>query len=246
MVTTQQPCLFLQLPRELRDAVYSFVVDYPDMTQLLEQHVDRTKASFVNRFGPDVSIDRIEELLPWSALIHPQPTPLRTPSIFLVNRQVSVEALEMLHTKTLHIEDPIPANYNREIRDTSLTDFIGEETLSSIRHASLRISFKTTKLANAWYRTINQLTEIWRANNRLQSLKVFVEPMYVISGQESEVESAKRIRKHTVSNVGNRQSVVIRTCTNNAQLKKLAGNVPITFHGAFQGSLSSKGAMWGY
>jgi hypothetical protein len=191
----------LRLPRELRDLIWAYCIDYPDMSALLEKNMETARTSFASRFGPDIPIERIEELLPWSTIIQPQPLPMKTPPILLVNQQICSEAVEILRKSIWHLETPIPANFRRDIRDVSITDFIGEETLSSIRVASLRISFQTLKMSNAWYRTINQLIDIWSSKNHLKSLSVLVEPMYFTPGNETDSEKAKRrIRHHSLNN----------------------------------------------
>lgn len=201
MSANEKPSLLLQIPRELRDLIYEYLVDYPEMKPLIDKNVEHARASFASRFGPDVSLERIQDLLPWTDIVQPQPLPMSTPSILLLNRQIYSEALQILTSRTFHLQTPIPANFRRDVRDIFLSDFIGEETLSNVRLVSLRLSFQTMKDANNWYKTIHQLENIWRNKNKIQSLLVHVEPMSSLDGELSDYAYAKRIRKHTLGNV---------------------------------------------
>jgi hypothetical protein len=191
----------LQIPRELRDLIWDYCLDYPDMSIVLEQNMDKARASFASRFGHDIPVESIEELLPWSTIVQPQPLPMVTPATLLLNRQIYSEAVEILRKRVLHLGTPVPANFRRDVRDVSITDFIGEETLQSLQLVSVKLSFQTLKSSNAWYRTINQLSDIWRSRNRLQSLLVVVEPMYTAPGPEQDsLKIQKRIKAHTLCN----------------------------------------------
>jgi hypothetical protein len=198
--TPERPPI-LELPRELRDCIWAYCLDYPDMSIVLEQNMDKARASFASRFGPDIPVERIEELLPWSTIVQPQPLPMITPSILLLNHQIYSEAVEILRKRVLYLKTPVPANFRRDVRDGSITDFIGEDTLQSIQLVSLTISFQTLKSSNAWYRTVNQLSDIWRNKNRVQSLHVIVEPIHTVPGQEDDsLKIQRRIKAHVLYN----------------------------------------------
>jgi hypothetical protein len=172
------------------------------MSVVLEKKIARAKDSFVARFGPGIPIERIEELLPWANFVQPEPVPLTTPSILLVNHQIYSEAIELLRKRTLSLETPVPANFWREIRDVSITDFVGEETLQSVRLVSLKISFQTLKESNEWYRTINQLSNIWRSKHQLQSLLVLVEPISIaLLTTDDSLKDQKGLKAHVLYNV---------------------------------------------
>jgi hypothetical protein len=194
--------LLLRIPRELRDLIWTQCVDYPDMSVVLEKNISRAKASFVARFGPGIPFERIEELLPWSNVVQPEPLPMTTPSILLVNHQIYTEAIAILRKRTLGLEIPVPANFWRESRDVSITDFVGEETLQSVRLVSLKVSFQTLKESNEWYRTINQLCNIWRTKHQLQLLMVLVEPICIaLLTTDDSLKDQKGLKAHVLYNV---------------------------------------------
>lgn len=195
-------CRLLSLPRELRDLIFSYCVFYPDLSVLLSNHLERARQSFRTHLGPEISEQGLEELLPWSSFEQPEPLPMQTLAIFLVNRQISSEALEILHSKTLVLNLPIPVNNARNSRAVFITDFIGERTLQSIRHCFLELSFTSTTEASGWYRTTNHLTDIWAERHALLSLAVHVEPHAASPfGAPRQEANTALLRRHIMSNV---------------------------------------------
>jgi hypothetical protein len=192
----------LNLPRELRDLIFSYCVHYPDLSILMSNHLERARQSFRTHFGPEISEQGLEELLPWSSFEQPEPLPMQTLGIFLVNRQISAEALEILHSKTLTLNVPIPVNNSRNVRAVFVTDFIGERTLQSIRRCLIDMSFTTTTEASGWHRMTNHLTDIWADKNSLLSLVVNIDPKAAAPfGAPRQEANAALFRRHIMSNV---------------------------------------------
>jgi len=202
MASQGAPFALLSLPREIRDLIFSYCVFYPDLPVLLSKHLENARQSFRTHFGDEISEQGLEELLPWSSFTQPEPLPMQTPAIFLVNRQISAEALEILHSKTLILNLPIPVNNSRNVRAVFLTDFIGERTLQSIRRCELDLSFTSTTEASGWYRMTNHLTDIWECRNSLVSLVVNIEPKAAapFGAPRGETNTAL-FRKYIMSNV---------------------------------------------
>jgi hypothetical protein len=76
---------FLRLPQELRDLVYEEILDWSECSVQMSKCITNWKANISKKF----------------------PFPLKTtPGILLVNRQISVEAREVLHKKPLNIVFP--------------------------------------------------------------------------------------------------------------------------------------------
>lgn len=165
----------LNLPREIRDLIFSYCAVYPALSVLLSDHLERARQSFRTHFGPEIQEAQLEELLPWSSFEQPEPLPMQTPGIFLVSRQLSAEALAILHSNTLLLDVPVPVNNSRNIRTVFVTDFIGEGTLQSARRCFLELNFTTTAKGSGWYRMTNHLVDIWAVRNSLRSLTVNTE-----------------------------------------------------------------------
>lgn len=166
----------LNFPREIRELIFSYCAVYPDLSLLLSDHLERARQSFRTHFGPEIQEAQLEELLPWSSFEQPEPLPMQTPSIFLVNRQISAEALAILHSNILLLDVPVPVNNSRNIRTVFVTDFIGEGTLQSAKHRFLEHDFITTAKGSGWYRMTHRLVDIWAVRNSLRSLTVNIEP----------------------------------------------------------------------
>lgn len=165
----------LSLPREIRDLIFSYCAVYPHLSVLLSDHLERARQSFRTHFGTEIQEAQLEELLPWSSFEQPEPLPMQTPGIFLVNRQVSAEALALLHSNTLLLDVSVPVSNSRDIRPVFVTDFIGEGTLKSVRHCHLELNFTATASASGWYRMTHHLVNIWAVKTSIRSLTVNIE-----------------------------------------------------------------------
>jgi hypothetical protein len=192
----------LDLPQEIRDLIFSYCVYYPSWSVLLSKHLENVRQSFRTHLGDEISEQGLEELLPWSSFTQPEPLPMQTPAIFLVNRQISAEAFKILHSQTLDLSVPIPVNNSRTVRAVFITDFISERTLQSIRRCKLDLSFTSTTEATGWLRMTNRLTDIWQCRNALLSLVVNIEPKAVAPfGAPREEADTARLRRHILANV---------------------------------------------
>ncbi|TID27583.1 hypothetical protein E6O75_ATG00350 [Venturia nashicola] len=166
----------LNLPREIRDLIFSYCAVYPDLSVLLSDHLEQARQSVRTHFEHGIQEGQLVRLFPWASFEQPEPLPMQTPAIFLVNRQVSAEAFAILHASTLLLDVTVPINNSQEHRAVFVTDFIGEGTLQSVRRCHLELDFTTTAKASGWYRLIRHLVDIWLAKNSLQSLTVNIEP----------------------------------------------------------------------
>lgn len=196
----------LNLPREIRDLIFSYCICYPDLSVLLSNHLERARLSFKTHLGPEIQEAQLEELLPWSSFEQPEPLHMQTPGIFLVNRQISAEALDILHSKILLLDVPVPVTNNRNVRAVFVTDFIGEETLQSARYCFLELSFTTMAKASAWYRMTQHLIDIWAVKNALLCLTINIDanalaPFEAPLGAANTAFLATGFRKYIMFNV---------------------------------------------
>jgi hypothetical protein len=185
--------VFFSLPRELRDEIYHWCLEYPDISYLLDEHLEKTRKALSTHFRTQVSADTIDRLLEWTSLEVPRRPVLKCPTVLLLNRQITNEALAILYTKWLHIDTPISSNFRRDVRGLQITDFIGDQALSQVRYASLSLSFNDLREANNWYRTVIRLWSVWVRKNSLKCLKIYLQ-----SSNGLEIDHQKAVTRKLV------------------------------------------------
>ena len=142
---------FLALPRELRDLVYVFALNYPDLQQLIDSHREQTRLALSARLQTDVSEDHIDRLLEWTAIDVANRPRMQCPTILLLNKQIAEEASTILSTQCLCINAPVQSNFSRVTKSLRLTDFISSATLSRVHYASITLNFLSLRDANNWW-----------------------------------------------------------------------------------------------
>jgi hypothetical protein len=170
MVHESQSSVFLQLPREIRDMIYEYAIDYPDMSTIFAKAREINKTAYDTRPRGDTTAG-----LPYVVLPKPQYLPLATPGLLLLNRQISAEAVDVLRKKTWYLKEPIPDKDYVAGHAPDIIEFIGEETLQNIRHASLTLDFQNWPLGESWDWTIQMLLDTWYISTNLETLHVRVE-----------------------------------------------------------------------
>lgn len=111
------PVSFLDLPRELRDMIYADALDWSDISQQLA----RTLAE-------------------WTDKAKKPPFPQRTtPTILLLNRQVTSEALPVLHAKPLTVLFPRDHSLQKQQQMPNILHLISRATLRHVSHLNLRL-----------------------------------------------------------------------------------------------------------
>ena len=88
-----------------------------------------------------------------------------TPSILLLNKQISAEALSVLYNIPLHLYGT-PASYFT-MRQMDIAEFISEHFLQRIRHGALHLD-------HAHKHFVLLILDIWGADNRLEKLDVYI------------------------------------------------------------------------
>jgi hypothetical protein len=150
----------LDLPLEIRYEIYEFALDWPNLKPTFEtikaqnqQHEKYYRKHYAsNGVSPKLSVDRVT-----------------TPSILLLNRQITAEAQDTLRKKTLVINSPPPVcQAFRKAMD--ITEFIGDITLQKAYHVLLDMDLEHQD----WLTTIETLLDVWCMENSLKSLYVRV------------------------------------------------------------------------
>lgn len=151
---------FLALPAEIRNQIYDYALDWPDMTKLFAKTKEECKA--------------MEHL--WSAsgrprlcFFKPRVKTVITPTILLLNRQINNEAADFLCPKSLVLKSPPP--YSAQLgRTLDITEFIGKHTLQKAGYVVLEMDL----VSHPWLRTVETLLDVWGQKNSLRSLRVRV------------------------------------------------------------------------
>lgn len=142
---------FLDLPGEIRAIIYvcsldpnEYVSGYRQVEDQLSAHTDRTR-------GPSCTYPDL----------YPE---LYTPSILLLNRQITGEALYALHKIPLYLEAPPSTTF--PMRRMDITEFVCEHLLQQIHYGVLRLD-----VVNKVF--ILRILSIWSEKNNLQRLDVY-------------------------------------------------------------------------
>lgn len=111
------PVNFLDLPRELRDYIYAEALDWSDISKQL-----------------------VRAVFEWTDKTSPPPYPKRsTPTILLLNKQVTAEALPVLRAKPLTIVCPRDHGMQRQDQVPNMLHFITRSTLAHVQHLVLKL-----------------------------------------------------------------------------------------------------------
>lgn len=142
---------FLDLPGEIRALIYSYSLDpneyvkgYRQVEDQLAAHTDRSR-------GPSCTYPYLH-------------VKLYTPSILLVNRQITKEALHSLRKIPLNLE--APPNTTFPMCQIDITEFLCENLLRQIHYGVLRLDFANKEF-------VLRILNIWNEKNSLRRLDVY-------------------------------------------------------------------------
>lgn len=150
----------LALSSELRNIIYDYALSWPDLSVAF-QEIEGSLSPRQSVSGPLCSI--------------PKPRfstfgELRTPTILLLNRQITSEALEILREKPLILTRPPP--YVLQLaKPMDITEFIPEATLQKLRKVVLEMNFDTGD-AQYWLKMVELLLDVWCEETELESMVV--------------------------------------------------------------------------
>lgn len=189
---------FLCLPKELRNIIYAHALAYPSFDRDYHNHT-------LDGANED---DSTEDLSPrWSRL------KLTTPTILLLNRQITSEALSVLHNAPLVIDVPPPGRLGNSLhlKCIEITDIISYRTLQAVPNVLLvmDLNFQAVNPSKAdnvstWSLVVETLLDIWSFRNCLERLTVKVDyiPLSTRAGRSFAEAGHHHIVVELLSKVG--------------------------------------------
>jgi hypothetical protein len=146
---------FLGLPAEIREMMYRYALIWPDLKAIFA----KAKAE-LDRTGCELS---------------PQARPLKTPCLFLLNRQIYREARDMQYRESLVIESPPPRSMHNG-KGLPITEFMNRATLQSLRFVVFDMDLDFGKhpspQADCWLDLVKELFEIWEERNCIEKVEI--------------------------------------------------------------------------
>lgn len=140
---------FLDLPAEIRLMIYTHMINPNEYVKSYGKLGDQIESS--PKRGPLCAIPRSY-------------VKRYTPSVLLLNRQITAEALHVLYRTPLDLYGT-PSTYF-VMRQMDITEFISEHILQRIHYGVLRLD-------HAHKHFVLTLLDIWGAENRLERLDVY-------------------------------------------------------------------------
>lgn len=122
-----------------------------------------------------------------------------TPTVLLLNRQITAEALPVLRAKTLVLDTPPPCTPSLA-RPMDITEFIGETTLQHVRRVLLRMDL--TMEAHWWAKTVETLLDVWCVKNSLVQVTVDITNAYEEDRNAIGEEMSRQKAAIVISKVG--------------------------------------------
>jgi hypothetical protein len=154
---------FLLLPPEVRDCIYDAALSWPVISDLAK----------TVPLEPDATVHGCWEQ-PLCTVPRPRYGPMSTPSLLLLNRQITSEALEVLYRKPL-ILDTTPPYIPQLGQPMGIPEIISETTLQNLRFVVLRMDLDQRQSARYWFKIIEMLLDIWFVKNNLEEVQARIQ-----------------------------------------------------------------------
>lgn len=164
--TRQRPGIsFLDFPLEIRTIVYQACVDYPTCRSMFD-------AYYTHKGEPKTSSKRPAAI---KAAIH-----LHTPTIFLLCKLISREALDVLRTRPLVIDKIPPWVFGHNL-PLPLNYFISTRTLQKVRYIDLRVALGEGShgSGHVWIEILADLLRALAPHNSVIQLRVMTKLSHV-------------------------------------------------------------------
>ncbi|KAI1738763.1 hypothetical protein F4680DRAFT_459573 [Xylaria scruposa] len=149
------------LPAETRNAIYHYAVNYPTCRQVFDAYydqLDKFNVRNVNGVSCGFSVG------------------LHTPTILLLCKQITREALAILRLRPLVI-DRIPPWIMGNSKPLPLTCLISKSTLQNVRFVEIKLSLgdcENYSSGRVWFQVLEDVLKAWSGKNSLLRLKVMI------------------------------------------------------------------------
>lgn len=157
---------FLGLPPEIRNAIYRYAVRYPTCRSLYDYWYDqKEKAKAKIELKPCTTNTKV---------LRQSRVPLRTPTILLLCKQITREALTLLSSQVFVI-DRIPPWLMGNPAPLPMTYFVGRRTLQNLQFVQIKISLGDSANiggGSIWLELLNDVLKAWSERNRLIRLHI--------------------------------------------------------------------------
>ncbi|KAI1763633.1 hypothetical protein GGR53DRAFT_360652 [Hypoxylon sp. FL1150] len=157
---------FVAFPPEIRNAIYRYSVRYPTCRSLYDYWYDqKEKAKAKIELRPRTTNTKVRR---HSKVL------LRTPTILLLCKQITREALSLLCNQVFVI-DRIPPWLMGNAAPLPLTHFVGRRTLQNLLFVEIKISLGDSAnigSGGVWIGLLNDLLDAWSERNRLVRLHI--------------------------------------------------------------------------
>ncbi|KAI0457506.1 hypothetical protein F5B21DRAFT_80836 [Xylaria acuta] len=148
-------------PAETRNAIYQYAINYPTCRELFDAYYDQVEKFRVHTIN-GISCG-------FSASLH-------TPTILLLCKQITREALTVLRLRPFVI-DRIPPWIMGNAKPLPLTHLISKGTLQNIRFVEIKLSLgdcENYSSGRVWFQVLDDVLRAWSGKNSLLRLKVMI------------------------------------------------------------------------
>ncbi|KAI1505368.1 hypothetical protein F5X99DRAFT_278833 [Biscogniauxia marginata] len=147
---------------EIRNMIYEYAVDYPTCRDLFDSYYRQLQAA-KSRTHP---CNQDEGSSSFKVTRH-------TPTILLLCKQITLEAMSVLRLRTLVI-DRIPPWIMGNPAPLALTDFISRATLQSIPFVEIKLALGVGRYrcGDVWLQLIKEMLDAWSERNSLVQLRI--------------------------------------------------------------------------
>ena len=142
-----KPIGFFDLPGEIRNMIYGYAANTSDVSTKLHNHM----CSWLDRRLPMPD--------------YPKKT---TPTILLLNKRITSEALHVIRSKPLSINFSLYHELAKQPQVPFITGFVSEESLQQIEHLNLRLE------KWEWVYSIESLVEALNVKHNLKSFHLYL------------------------------------------------------------------------
>ncbi|KAI0014905.1 hypothetical protein F4780DRAFT_133978 [Xylariomycetidae sp. FL0641] len=154
-----------RFPAEIRNIIYQFALEYPTCQELYDSYYRQL----------DKAKSLVQPCLRGS-IASSFKAAHRTPTVLLLCKQITREALTILRLRTF-VVDRIPPWIMGNPRPLPLTELIGARTLQNLRSVEVRLTLGENIRApsgDIWYQVLKDILDAWSKRNTLVRMRVMI------------------------------------------------------------------------